>query len=83
MKTATVRQLRHDFGSVIRCVEDGESVQLTKRGRVIALLQPAPKATKRRKVQWPDFEARLKRIFGDKVLPTTGTEIVAYGRGDR
>ncbi|MCX6907702.1 MAG: prevent-host-death protein [Verrucomicrobia bacterium] len=67
MKTATVRELRHAFGSVIRWVEGGESVELKKRGKVIAILQP-PKPAKRRKMQWPDFQARLREIYGGKVL---------------
>ena len=32
----------------------------------------------------PDFAARLKNIYGDKVLlPTTGAEIISELRGDR
>jgi antitoxin (DNA-binding transcriptional repressor) of toxin-antitoxin stability system len=64
MKTATVRELRHAFGSVIRWVEGGESVELKKRGKVIAILQP-PKPARRRKVQWPDFQAMQREIYGD------------------
>ena len=46
MKTATLRQLRHDFGAVLTWVEQGEAVEISKRGRIIALLSPplAPKA---------------------------------------
>lgn len=68
MKTATVRQLRHDFGSVLHWVEDGELVRISKRGKIVALLTqpPAPKRTVPKKR--PDFAARLKRIYGDKVL---------------
>ena len=34
MKTATLRKLRHDFGSVFAWVEQGEPVGISKRGNV-------------------------------------------------
>ena len=69
MKTATVRQIRHDFGTVLHWVEDGEQVEVSKRGKIVALITapPAPKPVRPKKR--PDFAARLKRIYGDKVLP--------------
>ena len=68
MRTATLRQLRHRFGSVFTWVEQGEAVGISRRGKIIALLCPPqpPKRARRRKR--PDFLARLKRIYGDKVL---------------
>jgi prevent-host-death family protein len=68
MKTTTVRELRHHFGDVLRLVENGEPVAVTRRGKTVAELRP-PTPAKPRKLQWPDFEARMKDIFGDKVLP--------------
>jgi antitoxin (DNA-binding transcriptional repressor) of toxin-antitoxin stability system len=69
MKTANVRQLRHDFGEVMALITEGHQVQIVKKGRVIALLSPPPKGRKPKKFKLPDFEARRKRIFGDRVLP--------------
>jgi prevent-host-death family protein len=69
MKAATIRQLRHDFGSVLRWVEDGEDVEISKHGRVVAVLKP-PRASARRKVQRPDFAARLKARDGKRALPS-------------
>jgi len=37
MKTATVRQWRHDFGSVLNWVEAGEAVGISKRGTIDVL----------------------------------------------
>jgi prevent-host-death family protein len=68
MKTATVRQLRHDFGSVLNWVEEGEAVRISKRGRIIALLSPPPPPKPPKAKKRPDFLGRLKRIYGDKVL---------------
>lgn len=67
MKTATIRQIRHDFSTVLSWVEDGEQVEVTNRGKIVALIiAPKPKFAPIKKR--PDFAARLKRIYGDKVL---------------
>ncbi len=68
MKTATVRQLRHNFGSVLNWVEEGEAVKISKRGRIIALLSPPPVPKPGKARKRPDFAGRLKRIYGNKVL---------------
>ena len=68
MKTATVRQLRHDFGSVLNWVEAGEPVGISKRGRIVALLSPPPAPKPVKPTKRPDFLGRLKRIYGDKAL---------------
>lgn len=69
MKTASIRQIRHDFSTVLSWVEDGEQVEVTNRGKTVALLSPPPlPAPAKRPKKRPDFMARLKRIYGDKVL---------------
>jgi antitoxin (DNA-binding transcriptional repressor) of toxin-antitoxin stability system len=68
MKTATLRKLRHDFGSVFAWVEQGEPVGISKRGKLIALLSPPPTPRPAKRKKRPDFAARLKRIYGDLVL---------------
>jgi len=67
MKTANVRQLRHAFGSVLDWIGEGQQVEIIKKGKVIALLSP-PLRTKSKKIKLPDFAARQKRIFGNKIL---------------
>jgi antitoxin (DNA-binding transcriptional repressor) of toxin-antitoxin stability system len=69
MKTANVRKLRHAFGDVMEWVNEGEQVKIVKKGKVIALLSPPPPEHEPKKVKLPDFAARQKRIFGDRVLP--------------
>ena len=49
-------------------VAGGEQVEIVKRGKVIALLSPAPQG-KTGTVKTPDFEARRKRIFGESHGP--------------
>jgi antitoxin (DNA-binding transcriptional repressor) of toxin-antitoxin stability system len=43
MKTATVRELRNDFGRLSAAIEKGQSVQILKRGRPFARLVPEPR----------------------------------------
>jgi len=64
MKTATVRDLRNHFPRVAAWIEEGESVDITKSGKVIARLMPATRQTPR-KFKMPDVMARLQRTFGD------------------
>ena len=41
MKTASVRDLRNEFGRISRWIEAGETVQVIKRGKPFAALVPA------------------------------------------
>lgn len=47
-------------------LRQGKSIELRDRNRVIGRIVPETEATK--EVEWPDFQARLKDIFGDRVL---------------
>ncbi len=68
MKTATVRLVRHDFGTVLNWVEQGEEVEIRKRGKVVARLTPPPAKKAARRAKRPDFAARLHGIFGNQRL---------------
>ncbi len=68
MKTATVRQLRTEFPKVLAWVNAGQEVAITKRRKIVANLSPAGDRPKR-KPAMPDFRARLRRIYGAKVIP--------------
>jgi antitoxin (DNA-binding transcriptional repressor) of toxin-antitoxin stability system len=41
MKTATVRQLRNEFGKISAWLERGETVKIVKRGKAFARIEPA------------------------------------------
>ena len=80
MKTATVRELRNDFPRIEAWVHEGESINISKRGKIIATLipalgaaalpQPPPKV---------DIMARLRETWGDRVFTM---EQVAAMRAD-
>ena len=77
MKSVTVRDLRYDFPKVERILRQGKEVQITKRGKVVAMLAPPPRAER---PPMPDFMGRLKAIYGDRIMPTTGAELIRQDR---
>lgn len=68
MKTATIRQVRNDLKTILALVAQGEEVTVLNRTRPVARILP-PRPTVQAKVQMPDFAARAKAVFGDKVIP--------------
>ena len=68
MKTATVRELRNDFPRIEAWVNEGESVNISKRGRVIATLVPASAKAGGGGVPKPDIMARLRETWGERVF---------------
>ena len=69
MKTATVRELRNEFPRIEAWVREGESINISKRGKVIATLIPAsPDAALGEKTPKPDIMARLQQTWGDRVF---------------
>jgi prevent-host-death family protein len=82
MKTVTVREAQHGLSALLERVRKGQELVITKRGRVVAKLVPAE--ARRGQLMWPDFEARMKRMF-PKGSPSGKrlSEIVSEGRGAR
>jgi prevent-host-death family protein len=82
MKTATVRQVRHDFGTVLDWVSEGEQVEISKRGKVVALLTPPPAAKPARARKRPDLAARLKLRDGGRAISARAmNDILDYNKG--
>ena len=82
MKTASVREVRHDFGRILEWVANGEEVAITKRRETVARLLPvARRKTARSKP--PDVMARLRKVFGNRVISDRAMKkILADDRGD-
>jgi len=65
MKTATIRQVRNDLGTVLEWVAQGEEVTIVRRRTPVArILPPRPQTTA--PVTMPDFARRARAIFGRK-----------------
>ena len=80
MKTTNIRGLRHDTTTVLGWVARGESVEIRRRGASVAFLTPKKPA---KAIKRPDFLARIRAVYGDKVLSTSGTDLVSESRGER
>jgi antitoxin (DNA-binding transcriptional repressor) of toxin-antitoxin stability system len=64
-KIATVADLRNNFRRVSAWLENGESVEIVKRGRSFARLVPAASLRKPVKI---DFARQLRAVWGPKVF---------------
>jgi prevent-host-death family protein len=68
MRTVTAREVQHRLSEVLDEVQKGRQFTITRRGKIVAKLIPAQPKPKK-KLEWPDFEARMKRIFPDGAPP--------------
>jgi antitoxin (DNA-binding transcriptional repressor) of toxin-antitoxin stability system len=66
MPSVNLRELRNTR-QLLTWLEAGDVVELRKRNRVVARIVPESPRTK--PVEWPDFEARARAIFGDRMIP--------------
>ena len=76
MHSLNIRELR-DTKRLKSWLRAGKTVELRERDQVIARIVPEKQEEK--PVKWPDFAARRKKIFGDRILP--GADIVIEERG--
>jgi prevent-host-death family protein len=67
MKTASIREVRHDFSRILEWVADGEEVAITRRGETVARLLPATRK-KVARAKMPDVTARLQKVFERKII---------------
>ncbi len=76
MPSVNIRQLR-DTRRLKAWLRAGKTVELRERNRTIARI--VPEASPPEPSQWPDFAARRRKIFGDRILP--GADLVIEERG--
>ncbi len=77
MHSINIRQLR-DTRRLKTWLRAGNTVELRERDRVIARI--VPEKQENEPVEWPDFAARTKKIFGDRVLTIVDDLIKDRGR---
>jgi antitoxin (DNA-binding transcriptional repressor) of toxin-antitoxin stability system len=66
MPSVNMRQLR-DTRRLKTWLRAGTTVELRERNKVIARI--VPEKTAEKPAKWPDFEARAREIFGDRIFP--------------
>jgi antitoxin (DNA-binding transcriptional repressor) of toxin-antitoxin stability system len=77
MHSLNIRELR-DTKRLKTWLRAGKTVELRERDRVIARI--VPEKQEESPVRYPDFAARRKKIFGDRVLPIVDDLIKERGR---
>lgn len=81
MKTATVADLRNNFRRVSAWIENGETVQIVKRGRAFARLTAESADNSTSSVPKIDFMAQLREVWGDRVF--SDAEVLAMREAER
>jgi prevent-host-death family protein len=81
VKKATIREVQRNLAGVLRWVEDGEEVQVTRRNQIVARIVPADRALK--KPRWPDFAKRAETIWGKRPKGKPASEILIEDREER
>jgi antitoxin (DNA-binding transcriptional repressor) of toxin-antitoxin stability system len=77
MKSVTVREVRLEFSRKVEApLRRGETLILRKRKEILGRI--VPERTKR--PPYPDFAARQKKIFGDRVFDLNVAEILRKER---
>lgn len=76
MPVINMRQLR-DTPRLKAWLRAGKTVELRDRDRIVARI--VPETAPNRPRIWPDFAARRKKLFGDRILP--GADLVISERG--
>jgi antitoxin (DNA-binding transcriptional repressor) of toxin-antitoxin stability system len=67
MPSVNLRELRNT--RLLKAwLKAGQTVELRERNRVLGKIVPDPPEPKR-PTEWPDFEARARANFGDRVFP--------------
>jgi prevent-host-death family protein len=75
MKTAAVGDIQKNFAQILRNINAGEEITITKRGKPIAKLTTlGPKS----KIEWPDFYKEAVELKGKPA-----SDIVIEDREDR
>jgi len=77
MPSMNIRQLR-DTHRLKTWLRAGKTVELRERDRLIARIVPARE--EQVPAKWPDFAARAREVFGDRILPGSGIVIEERGR---
>jgi hypothetical protein len=65
MPTMNMREIR-DTRKLKAWLRAGKSIELRDRNQVIGRILPEKKCPSEK--EWPDFEARHRELFGDRVL---------------
>lgn len=80
MKIVDARNFQHHLGSYLDQVADGETLEIRRRKKVVAMLVPyvAGKTAE----PWPDLADRLASVYPAEVVVTAASNVLYQDRGD-
>ena len=81
LKSLNVRHIQHHLAAVLAAVEDGEEIEVLRRGRPVARIVPFSSAPP--PCDWRHAESRLQAAYPVAVGGITAAQMVADGRGER
>ena len=76
MPSVNMRQLR-DTKRLKALLRAGKTIELCDRNKRVGRI--VPDQEEQAPAKWPDFEARAKKVFGNRILP--GADLVIEERG--
>jgi prevent-host-death family protein len=79
MRPVSVRELQREIRAILDRVENGESVEITRRGRPVAQLVPAVDPVE----PWPDLATRAQEALGTRRITPPPSQQLADDRGTR
>lgn len=80
MKTFSIMETQHNLARVLREVEAGHEVGITRRNKLVArLLPPAGQV----EVELPDFVGRARKVWGGTWRGSSSDELLDESRGER
>lgn len=80
-KTVSVRQLQHDFKTVLQWINEGSNILITKRKNIVAEMRAPQKKAK--KIERPDFGKHLRETFSRPIPGPSNAELISMLREDR
>lgn len=79
MPRVNMRGLR-DTRQIRAWLRAGKSIEIRDRSRrLIGRIMPESEPKQGKEIEWPDFAARRKKVFGDRILP--GADLLIEERG--
>lgn len=79
MPSVNMRGLR-DTRQIRAWLRAGKSIEIRDRNHhLVGRITPESDPKEVKEIEWPDFAARRKKIFGDKILP--GADLLIEERG--
>ena len=80
MKSTTVRELRNHSSRVLKWVSMGEEVEVTRRGKVVARVVPAPEGRKS-SIDWARSAALNRRPWSTELTAAESSSLLAESQG--